>query len=718
MHNIRMASQFQFSLSLLALVLCALAQPIRAMQALSENELGAVNGRDGVTFGVQSEVGITADQIKWTTEEGDVLENSLLLGKSGNAGDGIVVSGIGLDGAATSNPLDITVAVDAHTNGAGRAGLGIDARWQRMRTRIESISVSDETRSFGTAVIDSAGRFALFGDGGLLNASTDGAELMINVGNVDSSDSNPTNWTIADPGQLYFRMNGPGSTEALLDNLGFLFHMHKGTVGIDAEGLIVKSAPEAITDLNLTFDIFANVSSTLATEFTKHVDSLPLLFFGWRGGLEDFELTLKPKGAWLADNTPTQGLTASLGFNLADNFQFVVGEAGGDHSYLEFTDPQSLPRTLNPSRKDVEFGSLTVDTVLANQGVGPICYGGSNSASALGACNAESFSSLQAQEIELAPSESGLALISRNWGLHAYSSKVSYRDGTNSALDFDNEGWALIYTLGDINSNIYLYPQTGSGIKSDVVLAIQTLGNTDVERWENGTHLMIGDTDADLAIGLVGADLLFAAKELDIGLSLSDAGLSFHTTQGARIQLRGMFGGGDIPNMSSPVSAMYVDMNLEMDEFKFSILPDLSGDKLNFGGFFSFANLDNEFDKGIDDNHGHDDGTYISFAEPNFDKLGVDFRLAGITGDIEIPASVVGGGGAIDLLPASTEANLKPKLQIVNNFKVGTLARSPTTPGTPGDPFMINRIEFGGQKLGSMIIPAAQIYTSITLEQQ
>ena len=496
--------------------------------------------------------------------------------------------------------------------------------------------------------------------------------------------------------------------------------MHEGTVGIDTDGLIVKSAPGSRTDLNLTFDVYANASPDLADEFTKQLNSKPMLYFGWRGGLDDFEFTLQPKGAWLADGTATQGLTTSLGFNLANDFQFVIGEAGGDHSYLEFTDPQSLPQTLGQNRKDVEFGSITLDMVSANQGAGAICYGGSNSAGALGVgnCSAQSFASLPAQEIDLAPSDSGLALISRNWGLHAYSSKVSYRDGTSSAFDVDDEGWALIYTLGDLNSNIYLYPQLGGGIKSDVVLAIQTIGTTDVERWENGSHFLIGDTDKNLAIGLVAADLLFAAKEMDVGLSVVDQGLSFHTTQGARWQLRGMFGGGDIPNMSTPVKAMYVDMNLEVDEFKFVVLPDIAGESLNFGGFFSFANLNNEFSNDTGGDHGHDDGTYLSFAEPNFDKLGVDFRLADITGDVQIPASIVGGGGKLDLLPASSEPDNKVKLQISNNFKVGTLARAPGAPATPGDPFMINRVEFGGQKLGSMAIPAAQIYTSITLEQQ
>lgn len=694
-----------------------------ALEALSESELGSVNGRDGVTFDIQHDTGITADQISWTMDKGTAgpaLENSLRIGKAGNASDGFSLRPIGVDGTASAQPLDISIDIDAFTNSQGRPGLAIDSSWGRMRAQIDSMSVSDDTRSFGTTAIDSAGRFALIGDGGLFNISGDSAELIINVGNVDASDPSPTNWTLADPGQLYYRIGGPGATEVLLDNLGFLLHMHEGTVGIDGtEGLLVQSKAGARTDLNLTFDILATGSSAFSKAASTY---LPMLYFGWRGGLEDFRFTLKPGGAWLADGTVTQGLTASLGFDLASDFQFILGEAGGDKSYLEFTDPTSLPKLLNPSRKDVEFGSITLDAISAGQGVGGICYGGSNSAGPLGGCAAESFASLPAQVIDIPASDSGLALISRNWGLHAYSSRVSYRDGTDSLLDID-EGWALIYTLGDINSNLYLYPQTGAGITADVVAAIQTIGTTPQQRWENGTHLMIGDTDQNLAIGLVGSDLLFAAEELDVELALFAGGLRFHTEQGARIQLRGMFGGGDIPNMNDPISAAYVDMNLEFDEFAFNLIPALDGSFVGFAGYFSFADLNNGYSNQTGGAHGHDDGSYISLAEPDFDKLDVDFRLANITGDIEIPvlvgssSSAENFNGKIDLLSASAEADNKPKLTIATKMNIGrTAGLSPS--GAASEPFLINSVEFGGQKLGSIAIPTGQIYTSITLKQQ
>lgn len=696
-----------------------LAAPAGAMDALSDRELAAVNGRDGLTLNLQSDSGITIDQLRWTLDRGvtdgsgSLLENSLRFGKAGVAGDDLTLTSIDPGGVVTSRDLEVNLDMDSYRNSQGRPGLSIDASWERTRARMQSLSVSDDARSYGTMALDTEGRFLVRGDGGLFDNGNGHASLMLNIGDVDASDPDPSNWVVNSPGQLYYRMGGSGSTEARLDKLGFLLDMKQGTLGIDSSGLLVESAPGSRTDFNLTFDIVANANSTFQT---SPANDLSMLFFGWRGGLEDFEFRLGSGGTWLSDGTRTQGLTTSLDFNLADDFQVVIGEAGDNRSYLEFTNPQSLPSTLTPGRKDVEFGALIFDAVSASQGVGGICYGGGNTVGPLSGCSAESFPSLPAQLIEIPPSDSGVALIARNWGLHAYPSEVSYRDGTDSSLDVTDEGWALIYTLGDINSNIYLYPQTGAGITADVAMAVQTIGATDQARWENGTHLMIGDTDKDMAVGLVGSDLLFAAEEMDIGLSLADGGLRFHTQQGARLQLRGMFAGGDIPDMQQPVNGSYIDINLEFDEFAFNILPDILTEKwLAFGGYFSFSNLNNGFSNDTGGDHGHDDGSYISLAEPNFDKLSVDLRLAEISGDIEIPVTY-NQGGKINLLPAATASDNKPRLQIVNQMKVGTRATSPG--GVQGDPFRIDRVEFGGKRLGSIVIPEAQIYTSLTLEQQ
>lgn len=703
-----------------------------AMDPLSEYELSDVTGKDGVTIGlnVPQDGQITADQIKWTIDPGNEdlannsLENSILLGKDGaTPEDNFLIKPINMNGANADHNLEIALAIDAYTNDEGRPGIGVDARWNRMRMQIGNLSVTDSEKSFGAMALDSAGRFAVFGDGGFANTATDSARVIVNVGNVQANGL-PSDWTIDDPGQLFYRMGSPGSTEIQLTNLGFLFDMHKGTAGFDSNGLVVSAAENARTDLNLTFDIYANEFNSAGDAFTfvPGGPSIPMLFFGWRGGMDDFDLHLRPEGVWLSDGSPTAGLTASLGFNLNSDFQFVVGEAKpeatGDKekSYLEFTDPVSLPTSLGQDRKDVEFGHLTLDAISSGQGAAPICFGGSNPFGApAGSCASSTDNILPLETINLPASDTGLALLARDWGLHAYSSSVVYRDGGDSDLGID-EGWALIYTLGEISSNIYLYPQTGPGFTMDLAMAIQTIGGADAlgrpdrSRWENGTHLMIGDTDKNFAIGLVGSDLLLAADDVNVGLSLAD-GLNLSSNQ-VRLQLRGMFGGGDIPNMNTPVYASYIDANLEFDDFVFNLLPDLSGERIYFAGKFSLADLDGSLANSTSGEHSHDDGSYISLAEPNFNKLNVDLRLANITGDIEIP-KVLGQGGVIDLLSATSETDDKPKLRIQNNMFIGKSAN-----GGTGDPLTIGSVEFGGRTLGSVVMPSGHIHASITLKQQ
>lgn len=213
----------------------------------------------------------------------------------------------------------------------------------------------------------------------------------------------------------------------------------------------------------------------------------------------------------------------------------------------------------------------------------------------------------------------------------------------------------------------------------------------------------------------MGSDLLFVADDMGVSLTtLQGLGLSSNSV---RLQLRGMFGGGDIPRMSQPVYGSYIDINAEFDKFQFHLLPADTGSYINFGGFFSLSNLDNGF-AGNAAGDDSDDGSYISLAEPNFNKLDVDVRLADITGDIRIPLLINGNGGKIDLISASGtqgQAGFEgPKLKIETNMKVGAAAMS----GGSGDPLTIGRVEFGNKDLGSMIIPSANIYTSVTLEQQ
>lgn len=697
-----------------ALLVGIMSSNVLAMETLSDQEMGTVSGQDGVTLRYQGpdpdtnpageNDGIAVDQLRITLDKGDATyENQVF-------SDNLKLVPIGPDGADPTEPLDIALAVDAYTHAdTGNPGLALDLTWNRMRAQLNNLYMSDDTgASMGQLALDAPGRLLLLGDGGLFNTASNQARAMLNVGDMDFSDPSPSNWVINDPGQLYYRQSGAGSPELMLDNLGFLFNMREGVMGIDNSGILLESAPGTRTDFNLTFDLRYDGGG--ASPFQRTADDQPVIFFGWRGGWLDTRAHLSTQGIWDSAGNHSAGITASGGFNFANDYQVVLGEAGGDRGYIEFAQPISLAG----ASKDFEIGSLTLDAVHANQGVGGICFGANtNSFGSDGSsgCTA-SISQKPAQFLDIPAKDNAMALALRDGRLNAYSSQVVYRDDNSTTID---ENWALIYTFGDVDGNIYLYPQTpqtGGGLVGDVLLAMQTFGGTDPQtRWKQGTHFMIGDTDKDLAIGLMGADLLFGASNMAI--DLTGTGLQLHTNEEARFQLRGMLGGGDIPAMDVPQQMLYADLNLESDNFLFNLEPAPSNESyLGFSGFLSLTNLESDIANESGGAHGHDDGSYLSLAEPGFDRLDVDFRLAQVVGDLEVL------DGKIDLRTNTETDHGRPELRISNTVKLGEQATQPGPGGVAGDIVEVGKVEFGGQSLGKMVIPGGQINTAITLKEQ
>ena len=114
-------------------------------------------------------------------------------------------------------------------------------------------------------------------------------------------------------------------------------------------------------------------------------------------------------------------------------------------------------------------------------------------------------------------------------------------------------------------------------------------------------------------------------------------------------------------------------------------------------------------------------GSYLSIAEPS--QPNAAFKLANITGDLAFTDGRVDVVGTNEIAPGS-----EPKMVIANKIKAGYAAASDlgavldTVPGissaNAGQPVMIDNIMLGEANLGRMVIPSAQIYSSITLEPQ
>ena len=114
-------------------------------------------------------------------------------------------------------------------------------------------------------------------------------------------------------------------------------------------------------------------------------------------------------------------------------------------------------------------------------------------------------------------------------------------------------------------------------------------------------------------------------------------------------------------------------------------------------------------------------GSYLSIAEPSQPEAAI--KLANITGDLAFT------DGRVDIVGTNERATSpEPKMIIANNIKVGYAAAThlgsvlDTVPGissaNAGQPVIIDSIMLGDAKLGRMVIPSAQIYSSITLEPQ
>lgn len=693
--------------------LFVVGSPVFALQALDDEGLADVTGQDGITLTFENSGAITADEINLTLDPGDLTyENTLTM-------EGVSLQAIGADGGTTTDPLSVSLALDAYVHpSSGNAAAAADITWGRTRFQTDRLYMSDDvTANFGEMAIDASGRFYVAGDNGLLSSGTNEAAFQLNIGDVDSSNADPSFWAPQDPAQIYYRQGAAGSPEIVLDNFGLLFDMHEGSIGIDSDGIVLSSSNRL--DFNLTFDLAFD--SAGASPFAYNAaDDLPVLHFGWRGGWDDMYLRLRSGGVGPGPTyAQTSGFEAALAFNFENDYRVVVGESGGGTgAYIELTNPVSLPYSGvngNVDGKDFQVGSIALDAISAGQGPGGICFG--NDTNAVGAsplCGsvaATNPTALGQQFVNLAPEDNALAIVARDWKIRAYSSKILYHNPAPMATDpYLDEGWALIYTVGELDGNVYLYPQTGGGVNLDAFVAIQTFGTTDQERWENGTHFMIGDTDKNLAIGIVGGDLLLGLD--DASLNMVASGVELSTTNKARLQVRGMLGGGDIPNLSTFQRIAYADLNLESDHLVFRLTPAPAGESyLGYSGFVSIVNLDEANFSNDTSVHGDDDGSYLSLAEPGFDRLDVDFRIADVTGDVEVQ------NGKVDLRTAAETSHGRPELRVSNTVLLGQLATVPGS-GAAGDIARINRVEFGGNSLGSIVIPGAQINSAMTFKQQ
>lgn len=693
-----------------------------ALEAMYDEDMAEVAGQQGLTITLQEPAaGITFSSAAILSSN----PNKTTIDEVGEQGLRYLSSGAGfplLKRLDTTRPLLITkLDFGFNTNPFGYLSLDMaQSRIDIGAVKLAAVTTDPGSGSLGRYVVDTNAELILKGRN-LFDASTAayGSAITLNMGKVNTALWAPGKFGATLPGQAFWSQNigaGSGQPEMDLNKFSFFFDMPDGRFGFKNGGLLIESNPASQIGFSLTMDILYDGAGTSPLSVTAADKTM--LFWGWRGHQTNFQLTAKGTGGRVDGSG--KGINFGIRFDYASDFVWTVGEGGSNPGLIEFGNWTKIPG--NPYALQIPF--FSIEAVSSTQGTYGLCWGqASVTATANGACSGAgtgpvaSLAPAQAIQPRLSGDNAAVAFTVRDMRLAAYSSHVDVLDwtvDTNKAAQSFN--WALIYTLADLDADIFMSPYAdGKSVRLDMAVTSQTLDTTNANRWTNGSNFMIGDSTTNFGIGLMGADVLLAMRQGRTGMTA--AGIKIDAPL-FRYELRGMLGGGSIPNMTVPQFLSYVDLNLEADRYVFTLgpAPLASQRYLSYSGYVNAANLTGGFASPVpgSGNHNHDDGTYLSLAEPSFSKLGADFRFANITGSVEMT------DGQIDVQGDDVG---QFRLLISNNLRIGTTANVPCAWGascTPaaGNVLQVGRLEFGGKTLGTIVMPNGIVRAQVTIMPQ
>ncbi len=715
------------------------ASPVFAMQAISDTDLAATTGQSGLTYVTSSNtlLGGSSSVLQWNPDAGNSKSATLEvqgLQFNGIGGQGV---GIGASGSSLSGPFSVTTNFDVGSKGSTPA-LAINSSWTQTRVLVPTVlllnaSGTASTYGYGSVAMDSSGSLNFTNVGGLLNGSkmSPSTQLYLTLGSPQIGMGNTAPGSY---GQIYYRQGGVGSPEMIIDKLYMAtgFNPQVGGVfgacgtttscGGTAAGLAAGGFASGSTglylgspklDFNMTY-VLAYRPSPSSTGFTTATSGSDVIenlgTFGWTGSFDNAELLLSSGGMWadtgaydpLNPSGRSQGLNIDFHANYDPNFNWVIGDGSGQE-VLDF----GGWKNLTGATWGLNVPNLTMDVVNANQGVGGLCWGAQSYGVASGCTGSTTTwvnggGSTSGSYLDLEPTSTALGLAIRDMSLQAYSTTVTLSDYlANSTRSFN---WGLMYTLGQVDGNLYLYPGnstgTGNGLTADVLFMSQSFANNAYPLLNN-TNFMIVDTNTNLGFGLAQANLLLAAHQLAINLTTAGIQLS---SPDMRMEVQGVLGGGPVYSMTSSSfeKMMYVDVNLESNNFSLTLSQGTQNGLpyLAYTGHMTLADTTQTGSTiGVGGN-----ANYISLAEPS--DPGASFMLSNITGDINVV------NGQIFLISAADTVDAPdgiPRLQLANTIQVGS---------TAGGQALTADVKFGGAQLATIAIPSGQIYSSIMLKPQ
>lgn len=760
----------------LVVAMSALSVPALAMQAMDDAALSNVTGQDGITIGLETN-NLNIGEINWVLDRDNYVDGSGVI--SNNAAGTSLESGLrlqnisirGVDETGTVfGPARVTTSFDVGSNGS-EVGVSLATQIDRMRIRIDDMKLADNNdRSFGTLAIDGSAEIEFVNFGGLFNSDGNGAYLHGKINN----------------GNIFYRQAWHAHPYLRLGNLNAEWTAENATIGITDEGLLTEAD---FIDVALDFDLFYNfpVHSGEQEFVSNGADERPILHFAWEGALKDPKLVWKPGGAWYGENSGAADLAnKSEGLHFSSRWNFVTradvdGGMDPDREFRwRFGEADAPGRTESLMRFELSdwnvmagapledgqrwghhFPLIGFDVLTNGQGPGGLCWGGPVDGSG---CNGQllSFAPGEVAGYSTAVNRTNadaMALLVRDGNFLTYANKVKLFEDNVMTREFE---WGLIYTLANIDGNIWFYPggnvgdvvggSEDYGLIADILLMSQTFDPTGTQQgfqFDKGSHFLLADTESDMAVGFMASNLLMAWNDTRIWIKpqwnpndYTEGGIDVVSPL-SRTQFTGTFGGLRLPDTgvalapdsSDIVKGTILDVNLEgLLNLRLSPSSPNYADR-NAEGYLNFSAALRPTNTNINGFSAHngttdpgtDLGSYISLAEPS--RPDVQIIFGDINGDIAMV------NGIIDLRSSNEDGDGTPKLVIANDIQFGQTATARMNDavvglpgglpgGAAGQPFRIDNVALGNgttgtaATLGSIVIPSGQWHASITLKPQ
>lgn len=698
-------------------LLAGMSFPVQAMQPLDDDALAGVDARDGLSVSLTSAAGVYADQLNWITDSG-AAGPALCSGGDANRHACTIVSDVSI--AGTSGPLQVQADLDVGSDSGGNTQMALSMQWQPLRTVLGGLTLN--TASFD-ANGRSIGQFAL---------QSQGSMEWSNRGGLFNSDGDYSGFSLQSTGDLVYRQGGPGSAELSFGNLIFNMAFSNGAagghqaapgrIGLNNNGIEFSAS---YADVALTFDLAFKANAVdFDTAGRNH-----LMRFGWQGGLVNPLQRLGAGGFGYGsymvgpntfqDYDGSQTGSRSEGLNLLSEWDFdsdfalLIGEASGNGTFVRFSDWRRFGNAPGPM---FSF-PVIFDAFQGGSGPAGLCAGSFvNGVPDQASCIASGGEWLASNPPGAGDAAFGVLL--RDAHLHAYSSRVEVIDPLAGGV-VTPINWGVVFTYGKLDADIFLRPQgrgqgvaptvTDTGLRADITLLAQSPdawrranSSNPVVRasagdgWRTNTHFLLADTAASVGsgqtgVGFLNGDIMYRARNLFLRVTAGDSGypdlpggLWLQTDSLVQYRFRGIFGGGDLADLSyaAITKVSLIDVNLQTNRFIFVLNP-LPVDAVTGAAPIGFNGL-------LD----FDGGSYITVGEVSSPQS--QFFVRDVSGRIGWR------DGSLSIVSGQNTADGLPQLAIRNDLDIG---QSANFGGPAGQP-LVGTVGFGTEDFGRLAIPA------------